>query len=72
MIRYDVARQLLQYALRREDFNLDDDYEPDSVGQVLKQFVALLAQPLEALKMRLAEDPGELEAEFQAVTGLVG
>lgn len=72
MIRYDVARQLLQYALRREDFSLDDEYEPDSIGHVLKGLVAPLAQPLDEIKLRLAQDPGELEAEFQAVLGLVG
>jgi hypothetical protein len=71
MIRYDVARQLLQYALRREDFSMDDDYEPESIGHVLQQLVALLPQSLHAIRTRLAEDPGELEAEFQAKTGLV-
>jgi len=71
MVLYDVARQLFEYALRRQDFSLEDDYEQDSLGHVLQQIVSQLGQPLQELRLRLEEDPGELEAEFQAVTGLV-
>lgn len=71
MIRYDVARQLLQYALQHQDFNLENDYDLDSVGHVLQQIVAQFPHPIDELRARLAEEPGDLEAEFQAVSGLV-
>jgi hypothetical protein len=71
MIHYDITRQLLHFALQQKEFNLGGRYEPDSLGAVLERIVIPLQQSLGELRARYTSDPGELEAEFQAVTGLV-
>lgn len=68
-MRFDVARQLLSIALRHEELVLDDSYPEASLGAVLVRLVRLFHRPLDELQVQYRNIPGDIEAEFQALTG---
>lgn len=68
-MRYDVARQLLAVALHHDELVLDDSYPDASLGAVLVRLVRLFHRPLDELQIQNRNAPGDLESEFQALTG---
>lgn len=73
MIRYDLARQLFTVALHHEDFDDQQTYEDDTLGQVLGDLTGDLfpGRTLQELRGNHRISPGELEAEIQARVGLL-
>jgi len=68
MIHYDIARQLVHFALLHDDLEDGDSYEDGTLGSLL---VGLIRRnfpqlELEYLRAELRNAPGELDAELQA------
>lgn len=70
-LRFAVTRLLVTAALRNPDLDMDVEYDAGSLGELLTSLLRQLfpGRPIESLRGDLATDPGEFEAELQALTG---
>jgi hypothetical protein len=73
-MRFDVARALVDGALRNEDFvQSPREFEPDTVGRMLCELLERFWPGVDpaTLAGRLAATPHRLESELQAAVGLL-
>ena len=71
-IEFDVARSLLETAFAAEDFGVDSDFEPGSIGSVVMALVSELfpSESFEALRARHRMNPQRFEVLLQGALRL--
>jgi hypothetical protein len=71
-MKFDVARALVAGALTNHEFDLESDYEEESIGAALQRLVrvAFPRRQIDELRIRHARSPSDLEADLQAFLGL--
>ncbi|WP_029136588.1 hypothetical protein [Nakamurella lactea] len=72
-LRFAVQRHLLAIACEHDELDIAADYEAGSLGEFLAALVRQLfpGRDLYSLQSDLRRNPGEFEAELQALTGYV-
>ena len=74
-VMFDVARALVQGALRSDRFAADpESFDEGSVGRMLSELLGMCwpGVPVGALVGRARDDPARLEAELQTYMGVLG
>jgi hypothetical protein len=66
-LKIDFTRQLLREALTNKDLDTSLSYPEGSFGEVLTSVVHLVGSSLENVRSKYEEDPGQVEAELQAI-----
>jgi len=65
----DFHRQLVLFALRREDLEPEHEYPPGSLGELLRTVIHATGETSEALRHLLRSAPGDFEMRVQAAFG---
>ncbi|PPJ18128.1 hypothetical protein C5E44_11935 [Nocardia nova] len=70
----EVARSMVNHALRDSDFDDEIDYEDDTLGATLQELIGRLFPSRSIQDIRLLADnsPSRFEAELQAAVNLFG
>lgn len=65
----DFHRQLVQFAVRREDLDPEHEYSPGSLGELLQSVLYAMGESAEVLEHLTRSSPGDLEMRIQAAFG---
>lgn len=70
----DVARSMVNHALRDSDFDDEIDYEDDTLGATLQELIGRLfpSRSIEDIRLLADNSPSRFEAELQAAVNLFG
>ena len=68
-MRLDLYRQLVDFGLKHDSFDLNTEYEEGSLGAVVAGPLRLFNADTATLRARYRDDPQRLEAELQARVG---